>query len=222
MVILAAIGVLVVLVTLVDVFVTTISMRNAGPLSSRLMENLWRPAATSTRFSHEALEIYGSLMLLLAVVCWGLLVYIGWALVFLAAPDAVHIAATRRRSAPTRRRAAACDLAAHSEPGRPTCTAAMSQRRSRRSDASAATGRIDDGGIGSCTCTAGAEEDDGCPVVGLDGGGRAITRATPCRAPAATGSFDGLQAELARIPHVNVGLVKLPDGGGGRAGHHAV
>ncbi|WP_372088608.1 glutathione-dependent formaldehyde dehydrogenase (plasmid) [Tistrella mobilis] len=30
--------------------------------------------------------------------------------------------------------------------------------------------------------------------------------------PAQTGPFDGLQAEYARIPHANVGLVKLPDG----------
>jgi threonine dehydrogenase-like Zn-dependent dehydrogenase len=29
--------------------------------------------------------------------------------------------------------------------------------------------------------------------------------------PEATGPFDGLQAELARIPYANVGLVKLPD-----------
>ncbi|MEN3161115.1 zinc-dependent alcohol dehydrogenase [Tistrella mobilis] len=30
--------------------------------------------------------------------------------------------------------------------------------------------------------------------------------------PAQTGPFDGLQADYARIPHANVGLVKLPDG----------
>lgn len=30
--------------------------------------------------------------------------------------------------------------------------------------------------------------------------------------PAQTGPFDGLQAEYARIPHANVGLVKLPEG----------
>lgn len=87
--VLIACGLGVVLFTLTDVFVTTVSMRGAGPLSSRLMNHIWRPAATSTRLSHRGLEIYGSLMLPLAVVIWGVLLYAGWALVFLAGPDAV-------------------------------------------------------------------------------------------------------------------------------------
>lgn len=87
--VLVACGLGIVVLALVDVYVTTISMRGAGPLSSRLLDHLWRPAATSTRLSHRALEIYGSLMLPFAVATWGALLYAGWVLVFLGSPDAV-------------------------------------------------------------------------------------------------------------------------------------
>ncbi|HEX6257661.1 MAG TPA: ion channel [Euzebyales bacterium] len=87
--ILGAVGTVIALVAVTDVYITTISMRGAGPLSGRVMSTLWRPAVRSTRFSHWALQVYGSLMLPLAVAMWATLLYVGFTLVFLGDPDAV-------------------------------------------------------------------------------------------------------------------------------------
>lgn len=87
--ILAVAGLALVVLTLVDVAVTTISMRGAGPVSARFMDGIWRPMAASTRVSHRALEIYGSLVLPLTVGLWSALLYLGWTLFFLSDPRAV-------------------------------------------------------------------------------------------------------------------------------------
>jgi hypothetical protein len=92
--ILALVGVGVILVTLVDVHITTISMRGGGPVSLRITRLLWRPAARSTRVSHRVLEVYGSLMLPLTIALWYVLLYGGWALVFFSHPSAVLDATT--------------------------------------------------------------------------------------------------------------------------------
>ena len=94
MVLLIAAGVVLVTGTLLDVYVTTISMRGAGPFSSRVMKGMWRPAASSTRLSHRGLEIYGSLVLPATILLWSAALYVGWTLVFLADPDAVVSATT--------------------------------------------------------------------------------------------------------------------------------
>lgn len=104
--ILGAVGTVIALVAVTDVYITTISMRGAGPLSGRVMSTLWRPAVRSTRFSHWALQVYGSLMLPLAVAMWATLLYVGFTLVCLGDPDGVvrdERCSRRHRRAPVLR-----------------------------------------------------------------------------------------------------------------------
>lgn len=94
MMVLVVVGLTLVVGMLVDVYVTTISMRGAGPFSGRVMERMWRPAAASTRVSHRALEVYGSLVLPVTIALWSGVLLLGWTLVFAAHPDAVVTATT--------------------------------------------------------------------------------------------------------------------------------
>ena len=94
MIILAGVGLVLVAVAVVDQYVTTIAVRGGGPLSSRVVDMLWRPAVRSRRMTHAILSWYGTLMVAAIVLTWIVLLYTGWSLVFLSHPDAVVSATT--------------------------------------------------------------------------------------------------------------------------------
>lgn len=87
--VLGLVGIALVLFTVIEVYVTTLSMRGGGPLLSRLTDWLWHVAVSSNRASHRFLQVYGSLMLPLTLGLWTALLYAGWLLVFLGHPLAV-------------------------------------------------------------------------------------------------------------------------------------
>ena len=87
-------GLVVIAGTLVDVYITTVSMRGSGPVTSSFTRHGWRLAMLVSRKNHRALEILGSLMLPAVVLLWAMLLYSGWVLVFTGHPDAVVNATT--------------------------------------------------------------------------------------------------------------------------------
>ncbi len=79
-------GVLVLAFTIVDLVWSTLSVGGGGPLSRRLGRALWRLTGRAT--------YTGPLILLATAVVWVGLLWAGWTLVFMGAPEAVVAAAT--------------------------------------------------------------------------------------------------------------------------------
>ena len=88
------VGFAIVVGTLLEVFVTTVSMRGAGPVTSRFTNLLWRAVATRGKVGHRSLEMFGSFLVPLVVALWTVLLYLGWSLVFSGEPGAVVSAST--------------------------------------------------------------------------------------------------------------------------------
>lgn len=92
-------GVFLIVFVFVDVFTTTLATHGAGPLTARLTRLAWRLALALHRrlpgHGHRLLSVMGVALLLLALVLWLALLWLGWGLVFLADPDAVVTATTR-------------------------------------------------------------------------------------------------------------------------------
>ena len=88
---LALLGVCVVLVTLLDVIQNTLLPRGGGVFSGHISSLLWRGALRlhRRRPSHVALSRVGVLILLVVVVSWGVLLLLGWTLIFSASLPAV-------------------------------------------------------------------------------------------------------------------------------------
>jgi hypothetical protein len=71
---------------LVDIIVTTLTMRAAGPVTSRAMPLLWRLALRMTPSgAHRLLVGAGIAVVGSTILAWALLSWAGWALVFLGA-----------------------------------------------------------------------------------------------------------------------------------------
>jgi hypothetical protein len=88
------VGLLLVVVVVVDVYVTTISMHGGGPVTSRMTDRAWKWAVTRPRTSDRFLEVFGAMLLPGVILTWVLALYAGWVLVFAGHPDAVVDAST--------------------------------------------------------------------------------------------------------------------------------
>lgn len=82
-----------IVVAVVDLYVTTVSMRGGGPVSLRLTNVVWH-ATVRAGASHRMLEVVGALMLPLTVLVWLSMFYLGWVLVLTGLPGAVVHAST--------------------------------------------------------------------------------------------------------------------------------
>lgn len=90
-IVLYVLGGLVILLVLVDVFVTIFSTSGAGPLTDRWTRLLWRAllALHRRRRIHQVLALTGPFMLLATIVVWYVLIGAGLLLVFAAHPGSV-------------------------------------------------------------------------------------------------------------------------------------
>ncbi len=87
-------GIVLVAIAMLDVLWTTLSMTGGGPLSTGLAREIWRSVhglrhwtgASSTRL----LQLAGPGILLSSLLLWIVLLWVGWTLLFSAAPDAVR------------------------------------------------------------------------------------------------------------------------------------
>ncbi|MEH6665781.1 MAG: potassium channel family protein [Brevundimonas sp.] len=75
----------------VDVFVTALTLRGAGPLTGRLAQGLWRGLLRlhRGRAGHRLLGFAGGAIAALTLAYWVLVLWAGWALVFAGAAGAV-------------------------------------------------------------------------------------------------------------------------------------
>lgn len=86
-------GIGILLVTIYDVLWTTLRLTTGGPITSWVTDGLWKMSVRLTR-SHRALATLGFLIVLLTVILWVLLIWVGWTLVLEMSPKAVLQAAT--------------------------------------------------------------------------------------------------------------------------------
>lgn len=79
-----------------DVFVTTLTLRGGGPVSSWAARRIWGGllAVHRRRASHRLLSFGGGLVVAGVLAAWVLMLMGGWALVFAGAPEAVVNATT--------------------------------------------------------------------------------------------------------------------------------
>jgi hypothetical protein len=93
---LLALGIGVILLAMTDIFLTTLTTRGAGPISSVLGEGLWRTMLRlhRRRPAHHLLNIGGPGIMVCIVSLWVLLMWTGWALIFNAWDGAVVDATT--------------------------------------------------------------------------------------------------------------------------------
>ncbi len=79
-------GLSILAVTLVDIFVTVLTTRGAGPVTGRMTSLIWRGllALQGKQRPHVLLGVAGPLIAVLTVIGWIVLVWAGWFLVFAA------------------------------------------------------------------------------------------------------------------------------------------
>ncbi|MBD0334022.1 MAG: two pore domain potassium channel family protein [Cyanobacteria bacterium Co-bin13] len=94
--ILVILGAAIILFVTLDIVVTTLTVGGAGPLMERVAGGVWWLALKihQRRHNHTLLVTTGWLILVLMVVFWLLLTWVGWTLVFSAAETAVVNAET--------------------------------------------------------------------------------------------------------------------------------
>jgi hypothetical protein len=84
-------GLLVIGGTLVDALWTTVYSQGAGPLTSGICRLLWAAGRrTPNSIRHRVLSLTGPTALLLIILAWVLLLWLGWWLVFSGSANAVH------------------------------------------------------------------------------------------------------------------------------------
>ncbi len=90
-ILLGILGIVIVLVTLLDVIQNTLLPRGGGIFSGRISSFVWRGALQLHRYtkSHQVLSRMSVVVLLSVVVSWGVLLLIGWTLIFSASLPAV-------------------------------------------------------------------------------------------------------------------------------------
>lgn len=96
-IVLSILGLLIVLLTTVDVLVTTLSVGNAGVISGRVASALWWMALRIHRWrsSHRLLTTVGWIILIGLVLVWLFLTWFGWTLVFSTTDTAVVTATSK-------------------------------------------------------------------------------------------------------------------------------
>jgi hypothetical protein len=84
-------GVAIILLTLADIFFTTLTTRGAGPLTARVMETVWSGllAVHRRRHAHRLLANGGAAITVCVVLLWVLLLWLGWSLIYNASETAV-------------------------------------------------------------------------------------------------------------------------------------
>lgn len=90
-------GVLVLLLTLVDVVWTTLGTHGGGPVSKHFTSMLWK-LARAVRPRHRLLSFAGSAILVSLIVFWVGCVWLGWVLVYSSDPQSLADAHTRQRA----------------------------------------------------------------------------------------------------------------------------
>ncbi|MCU1245979.1 MAG: hypothetical protein JWN02_1889 [Acidobacteria bacterium] len=77
--------------TLFDIVWTTLGTHGSGPVSGRITSGLWKlcVAIHRRRPAHRLLSFVGSVFLVLVVVWWLALAWLGWFLIFTAEPDSI-------------------------------------------------------------------------------------------------------------------------------------
>ncbi|MFW5652484.1 MAG: hypothetical protein ACOC0P_00420 [Planctomycetota bacterium] len=91
-IILASLGVLLVVLSSVDLLSTTLHIaRGGGPITQRLSHALWRTllAIHQRRRIHCVLTHGGLVIVLMILLCWLLMLWFGWALIYVSDPSAV-------------------------------------------------------------------------------------------------------------------------------------
>ena len=81
-----AAGALIVLVTLYDMFNTTISLGGGGPLSAKMIIGIWKRLPWGPGPLRGSA---GGILSLCTILMWMALLWLGWTLIFLPVPDAV-------------------------------------------------------------------------------------------------------------------------------------
>jgi hypothetical protein len=85
-------GVLLLVFAVVDLLWTTLWVDGgAGPLSSRIMQGLWRGLRAVSGSRSRALSLAGPLVLVASLSAWVLLLWVGWTLVFAGGEDALVV-----------------------------------------------------------------------------------------------------------------------------------
>lgn len=94
--ILSLIGGILVLVVVIDVLLTTLRITGGGPLTNRIAQGLWQIALRVHRVSpdHQRLSWIGFGIVLITMLVWLLLLWVGWTLVFFGDERAIINAQT--------------------------------------------------------------------------------------------------------------------------------
>lgn len=87
----AALGVLIILATMGDAILTTLTTVGAGPITSRVSRAIWSLAMNQRgpKRRHRMLLVQGTIILLATIAVWILLLWSGWTLLFSADAAAV-------------------------------------------------------------------------------------------------------------------------------------
>lgn len=87
-----------IIATTYDFYATTVTASGSGPISKRICRGLWRSflVVHRRRRSHKLLKVGGPLMLLLLILTWFAMCWVGWLLVFSGSENAVINASTKQ------------------------------------------------------------------------------------------------------------------------------
>lgn len=94
---LAALGVVLIVLVMIDAIWTTLTAAGAGPITMRLADGVWWLAVRDGRPArrHFSLMLLGTAILLMIVATWIVMLWTGWTLLFSADPGAIVNASTR-------------------------------------------------------------------------------------------------------------------------------
>jgi Ion channel len=89
----------------VDIVWTTLGTHGGGPLSGRFLDLLWKVALAlhRRRPHHHALSFAGSVLLVVLLIFWTVLLWLGWFTVFSADPHSLVNAQTHQPASPIER-----------------------------------------------------------------------------------------------------------------------
>lgn len=98
-------GVVILLLTIVDVLVTTLTLGGGGLLTSHISSGIWRLALKlhNWRSNHRLLLLTGWTILVATALLWFLLIFAGWLLIFSASDTAVVRAENNEPATPWER-----------------------------------------------------------------------------------------------------------------------
>jgi hypothetical protein len=79
------------ILTLFDIVWTTLGTHGSGPVTGRITSGLWKLCVSlhRRRPAHHLLSFLGSVLLVLVVICWTLMAWLGWFVIFSGDPRSV-------------------------------------------------------------------------------------------------------------------------------------